>query len=165
MTKANEKTAAAAKKPTNGLTKAPKAPKVPKALKAPKAPKPPKEPKAEGEGGPSKKPKKRRHTPTFEAYVSKMLKHVHPELRMSEPGRAVIDCYIKDLYDRITREAAAIVEYRKAKTASLAVMKAAVRMVVPGGLAVAAASDGDEALKAFADKGGEEEAAAPVEAA
>jgi histone H2B len=106
--------------------------------------------KAKGKGGKSVKATvgKRRRTrkETYNTYIYRVLKQVHPNTGISKSGMSVMNSFIKDIFDRLVEEANDLAFYHKAKTISACHLQSAVALVLPGELAKHARTQGTKAV-------------------
>jgi histone H2B len=112
--------------------------------------------KAKGKGGKSVKATvgKRRRTrkETYNTYIYRVLKQVHPDTGISKSGMSVMNSFIKDIFDRLVEEANQLAFYHKAKTISACHLQSAVALVLPGELAKHARTEGTKAVVKFRGK-------------
>ena len=95
----------------------------------------------------SKRRKKR--TETFNTYIYKVLKQVHPETGISKRGMSIMNSFINDVFERLCTEAGKLARYSKKKTLSSREVQTAIRLVLPGELAKHAVSEGTKAVTKF----------------
>ena len=98
--------------------------------------------------GGKKKAKKTRKE-TFNSYIHKVLKQVHPETGISKKGMMVMNSFVNDIFDKVIGEAAKLVRYNKKATLSSREVQTAVRLSLPGELAKHAVSEGTKAVTKF----------------
>jgi histone H2B len=98
--------------------------------------------------GGKKKAKKTRKE-TFNSYIHKVLKQVHPETGISKKGMMVMNSFVNDIFDKVIGEAAKLVRYNKKATLSSREIQTAVRLSLPGELAKHAVSEGTKAVTKF----------------
>jgi histone H2B len=103
--------------------------------------------KAASAGG--KKKVKRSRRETFNIYIYKVLKQVHPEVGVSKKGMSVLNSFILDIFERVTGEAGKLARFNKKATLSSREVQTAVRLVLPGELAKHAVSEGTKAVTKF----------------
>ncbi|KAH9253629.1 hypothetical protein BASA81_008465 [Batrachochytrium salamandrivorans] len=130
------------------MTKSPSAPaskKSPKVAskKAPKEKKV-KAPKAEGDD--DKKKRKAKRTESYQTYIHKVLKQVHPEIGVSKKSMSIMNSFIADVFQRIAAEAGKLVQYNSKATLSSREIQTACKLVLPGELAKHAVSEGTKAV-------------------
>jgi histone H2B len=118
-----------------------------KMAKAAPAKKTAKTAKAASAGG-KKKAKRSRHE-TFNIYIYKVLKQVHPEVGVSKKGMSILNSFINDIFERVTGEAGKLARFNKKATLSSREVQTAVRLVLPGELAKHAVSEGTKAVTKF----------------
>ena len=136
-----------------GRDSAPPPPPPPRlAASPPRAPTPPPPflapaPRARAAGG--KKKVKRSRRETFNIYIYKVLKQVHPEVGVSKKGMSILNSFILDIFERVTGEAGKLARFNKKATLSSREVQTAVRLVLPGELAKHAVSEGTKAVTKF----------------
>ena len=91
--------------------------------------------------------KKRRAPESYKNYISKVLKQVHPQTRISKKGVAVINSFVADTFDRIAMEASKLCRMTKRATMGSREVQSAIRLVLPGELAKHAVSEGTKAMQ------------------
>eukprot|EP00190_Bangiopsis_sp_CCMP1999_P001554 CAMPEP_0198737402 /NCGR_PEP_ID=MMETSP1475-20131203/67849_1 /TAXON_ID= ORGANISM="Unidentified sp., Strain CCMP1999" /NCGR_SAMPLE_ID=MMETSP1475 /ASSEMBLY_ACC=CAM_ASM_001111 /LENGTH=158 /DNA_ID=CAMNT_0044501265 /DNA_START=34 /DNA_END=513 /DNA_ORIENTATION=- len=84
--------------------------------------------------------KKRRQT--YHKYVYRMLKQVHPDLRMTPEAYEIMHSFSVDIFQRVCREAQELTTYRNSKTLHLHDIQSAVKLLLPGELAPHAIQEG-----------------------
>ncbi|XP_040855471.1 late histone H2B.L4-like [Ochotona curzoniae] len=87
--------------------------------------------------------------PTFAIYFPKVLKEVHAGLSLSKEAKAVLDCFVRDLFERIADEAASLVRNKKGSTLTYRDIQSAIRLVLPSQLYKYADSQANKALIKF----------------
>ena len=112
-----------------------------------------KKPAVEGaEGAAAAKEKKQRHkkrSETFSSYIFKVLKQVHPDIGISNKAMLVMNSFVTDIFERIAREGARLVDMNDRNTLGSREIQTAVRLVLPGDLAKHAVSEGGKAVAKF----------------
>ena len=108
---------------------------------------PAKKGKAAGKKSTGKRRKSR--TETYNTYIYKVLKQVHPNTGISTKGMAIMNSFMNDIFERLTREAANVARINKKKTLSARDIQTAARFVLPGELAKHAVSEGTKAMAKF----------------
>ena len=120
----------------------------------------------EGDGGEASNPpptvqrahtaKKADHAPqkegypySFESYIYKVLKQVHPDTGISKKGMSIMNSFINDIFERIALEASKLCRFSKKATLSSREIQTAVRLTLPGELAKHAVSEGTKAVTKF----------------
>ena len=91
----------------------------------------------------------RRRQETFNLYIFKVLKQVHPQIGMSKKAMAVMNSFVNDTFDRIASEAGRLVTYNKKFTMDARAVQAAVKLVLPGELAKHAESEAQKAVQKY----------------
>jgi histone H2B len=116
--------------------------------KAPAAKKSAKVAQAKAASGDKKKRRSAR-VETYNTYIYKVLKQVHPEVGVSKKGMSILNSFINDIFERITSEAGKLARFNKKATLSSREVQTAVRLVLPGELAKHAVSEGTKAVTKF----------------
>ncbi len=98
-----------------------------------------------GSGG-DKKLKKKTRLETYSLYIHRVLKQVHPDIRISTSAMSMINPFINDVF-----EAGRLVRYNKKSTISSREIQTAVRLVLPGELAKHALAEGIKAISKYAN--------------
>eukprot|EP01066_Platyproteum_vivax_P007214 Platyproteum_vivax@DN2768_c0_g1_i1.p1 len=101
----------------------------------------------EGEKKTSKKSKK--SVETFNSYIYRVLKQVHPETGISKKSMSIMNSFVNDLFEKIAGEAGKLCKYAKKDTLSSREIQTAIRLVLPGELAKHAVSEGTKAVTKF----------------
>ena len=92
---------------------------------------------------------KRRRTETFQVYIYRVLKQVHPETGISKRSMSIMNSFINDVFEKIATESSRLVRYNKKHTLSSREVQAAVRLLLPGELAKHAVTEGTKAVTKF----------------
>ena len=98
---------------------------------------------------PKKEMKKRKASASFKSYISKILKQVHPQTRISKHSVVIINNFVVDTFDRVAFEAGKLCRLTKRSTLSSRDVQAAAKLVLPGELAKHAVSEGTKSLNKF----------------
>ena len=86
---------------------------------------------------------------TYNTYIYKVLKQVHPEVGVSKKGISILNTFVNDIFGRIATEAGKLATYSKKATPSSREIQTSVRLVLPGELAKHAVSEGTKAVTKF----------------
>jgi len=119
--------------------------KAPAAVKAPPEKKDAAKKTATGEK--KKRPKTRKET--YQGYIYKVLKQVHPDTGISNRAMSIMNSFINDIFERIATEASKLASYNKKSTISSREIQTAVRLILPGELAKHAVSEGTKAVTKY----------------
>ena len=92
--------------------------------------------------------RKKRHE-SFNLYIFKVLKQVHPQMGMSKKAMAIMNSFVGDTFDRIAREAATIVKYNKRSTLDARAVACACKLIFPGELAKHAETEANKAVQKY----------------
>ncbi|GAB2274694.1 hypothetical protein Dimus_009464 [Dionaea muscipula] len=82
-------------------------------------------------------------------YVHRVLEQVHPGMGVSAKAMAVMDNYMKDMFERLAEEAARLVDYSRRRTLTSREIQGAVKLVLPGELGKNAIAQGTKAVINF----------------
>jgi len=88
---------------------------------------------------------------SFNIYIYKVLKQVHPEMGVSKQTMKILNSFANDTFEKIAREAGNLVKYGKKQTMSARDILTATKLLLPGELAKHAVSEGNKALQKFQD--------------
>ena len=95
------------------------------------------------------KSKKKKRVETFNTYIYKVLKQVHPEVGISKKSMSIMNSFINDVFERLASEAGKLGKYSGKQTLSSREVQTSVRLVLPGELAKHAVSEGTKAVTKF----------------
>ena len=93
--------------------------------------------------------KKRRAPESYKSYIFKVLKQVHPKMRVSKKGIAIVNNFVTDTFEKIATEAGKLCKITKRSTLSSRDVQSAIRLVLPGELSKHAVSKGTKAMTKF----------------
>lgn len=96
--------------------------------------------------------KKSKKEINFVSGVYKVCRHIQPDATFSKTGMMVMDCFCKDMFEKIAEEAQRLVAYRGKSTMTSNDVMGAVRLILPGELADHAITEGTNALNAIASQ-------------
>ena len=91
----------------------------------------------------------RKRVESYDSYIHKVLKQVHPDTGMSKKGMSIMNSFINDVFERIASEASKLCKYNNKATLSSREIQTAVRLALPGELAKHAVSEGTKAVTKF----------------
>ncbi len=92
---------------------------------------------------------KRKQRETYNIYIYKVLKQVHPEIGVSKRAMQVLNSFVQDIFDRLCTEAGKCTQYSKRTTLGAREVAAATNLVLPGELAKHAASEGNKSVNKY----------------
>ena len=95
------------------------------------------------------KKKKKSRKETYNSYIYKVLKQVHPDVGISNKAISILNSFVNDIFGRIAGEASKLAAYNKKSTISSREIQTAVRLLLPGELAKHAVSEGTKAVTKF----------------
>jgi len=93
--------------------------------------------------------KRRKGKQTFNSYIYKVMKQVHPESRISKKGMLIVNNFVMDTFDRVCTEASKLCKYAQRSTLGAREVQSALRLVLPGELSKHAVSEGTKAMTKF----------------
>lgn len=96
-----------------------------------------------------KKIKSHKRVETYNIYIYKVLKQVHPDKGISKKSISILNSFITDIFDRTMVEAGKLARYSKKHTISSREIQSAIRLVLPGELAKHAVSEGTKAVTKY----------------
>ena len=96
-----------------------------------------------------KKIRHKKRTESFSTYIFKVLKQVHPEIGISNKALLVMNSFVTDIFERLAREGAHLVDANGKDTIGSREIQTSVRLVLPGDLAKHAISEGGKAMAKF----------------
>ena len=92
------------------------------------------------------KPFKKANRKSFDVYIYRVLKQVHPDSGISKKSMSILNSFVLDLFERLAGEASRLIKYNKKKTLSSREIQTAVRLLLPGELSKHAVSEGTKAV-------------------
>lgn len=93
-----------------------------------------------------KKPIQKKHEISFVRSIHKVLKQVHPDMKISSKSMTIMDSFVSDMIERIAEGASELVEYNDRATLTSNDIQTAVQLLIPSQLANNAIIKGTEAL-------------------
>ena len=78
-----------------------------------------------------------------------VLKQVHPDTGMSKRAMSIMNSFVNDIFDRIASEASRLAKYNDKKTITSREIQTAIRLILPGELAMHAVSEGTKAVTKY----------------
>jgi histone H2B len=114
---------------------------------APRSPKSTK--KSAKKGAKNGDAKKKKGVETYNSYIFKVLKQVHPDTGISKKAMSVMNSLIKDIESKISEEGGKLARYNKSKTLTSREVQTAIRLLLPGELTKHAVSEGTKAVTKF----------------
>ncbi|XP_033096182.1 late histone H2B.L4-like [Anneissia japonica] len=97
----------------------------------------------------SKKHKRKTRKESYNIYIYKVLKQVHPDTGISSRAMGIMNSFVNDIFERIAAEASRLAQYNKKSTISSREVQTAVRLLLPGELAKHAVSEGTKAVTKY----------------
>uniref|UniRef100_UPI00358E3168 probable histone H2B 3 n=1 Tax=Myxine glutinosa TaxID=7769 RepID=UPI00358E3168 len=86
---------------------------------------------------------------SYGIYIYKVLKQVHPDIRVSSKSMSIMNSFLNDIFERIASEASRLAHYNKRFTIASREIQTAVRLLLPGELAKHAVSEGTKAVTKY----------------
>ena len=99
-----------------------------------------------GPGRPKGIKNKRKGRESYNIYIYRVLKQVHPDTGVSKRAMSILNSFVSDTFGRIASEAGRLVKYNKRHTMTAREVQTAVRLVLPGELSKHAVSEGTKAV-------------------
>ena len=93
--------------------------------------------------------RRRRNRESYNIYIYRVLKQVHPDTGVSKRAMSILNSFVSDTFGRIASEAGQLCKYNKKATMSAREVQTAVRLVLPGELAKHAVSEGTKAVTKY----------------
>merc|ERR1711920_693989 len=93
--------------------------------------------------------RKKRRVETFNSYIYKVLRQVHPETGVSRKAMSIMNSFVNDTFDRLSLEAIRLARYNKKATLTSREIQTAIRLLLPGELAKHAVSEGTKAVTKY----------------
>ena len=97
----------------------------------------------------SKEKRRKTRRQTYNIYIYKVLKQVHPDTGISGKAMNIMNSFVNDIFERIASEASKLTSYNKKSTLSSREIQTAVRLILPGELAKHAVSEGTKAVTKY----------------
>ena len=91
----------------------------------------------------------KRRKESFGIYIYKVLKQVHPDTGISSKAMSIMNSFVYDIFERISKEASHLAHYGKRATITSREIQTAVRLLLPGELAKHAVSEGTKAVTKY----------------
>ncbi|XP_062617821.1 late histone H2B.L4-like [Saccostrea cucullata] len=123
-------------------------PKGKKSGSKPATVQPPK-PKPAGKSASNKKKHIKKKKESFKIYIFRVMRQVHPELKMSNRAMGIMNSFVIDIFERIASEASKLAKYNRRQTMSSRDIQTAVRLLLPGELSKHAVSEGTKAVTKY----------------
>ena len=102
-----------------------------------------------GARGDKTKARKKRKSESFNTYIYKVLKQVHPDTGISSRAMSVMNSLSNDVFQRLATEASKLAQNNKRPTIISRDIQTAVRLILPGELAKHAVSEGTKAVAKY----------------
>ncbi|XP_010829435.1 PREDICTED: histone H2B type 1-like [Bison bison bison] len=95
------------------------------------------------------KKRKRSREESYSVHAYKVLKQVHPDTGISSKAMGIMNSFVNDIFERIAGEASLLAHYNKYLTISSREIQTTIRLLLPGGLAKNAVSEGTKAVTKY----------------
>ncbi|MES1911838.1 MAG: hypothetical protein MHM6MM_007226 [Cercozoa sp. M6MM] len=92
---------------------------------------------------------RRKPTQSYNIYIYKVLKQVHPDVGISKRAMSIMNSFINDTFERLALEASRLAQYNKKSTLTSREIQTAARLLLPGELAKHAISEGTKAVTKY----------------
>jgi len=86
---------------------------------------------------------------TYNLYIYRVLKQVHPEIGVSKRAMEVLNSFVTDVFERICEEGSKLCHYNKKQTLGAREVATATQLVLPGELAKHAKSEGMKSVNKY----------------
>ena len=93
--------------------------------------------------------RKKKRNETYNIYIYKVLKQVHPEIGVSKQAMKILNSFVNDIFGQLAYEAGNLVKYSKRHTMTAREIQTATRLILPGELSKHAVSEGSKAMQKF----------------
>merc|ERR1712217_582718 len=90
--------------------------------------------------------RRKKRKESFSVYISRVLKYVHPETKISVTAMRIMNSFVNHLFERIATEASKLVTYNKKSTITARDIQTSIRFLLPGELSVHACCEGNKAV-------------------
>ncbi|KAI6204395.1 hypothetical protein M3Y94_00669400 [Aphelenchoides besseyi] len=100
------------------------------------------------------KKRSKKHVTSFSIYIHRVLKQVHPDMRITSKSMSIMNSFVHDTFEKIACEAARLATYNKKATLSSREVQTSIRLVLPGELSKHAMSEGTKAVSKYANSKG-----------
>ena len=97
------------------------------------------------------KRRKAKNTTTFKTYIARVLRQVHPKVRISQKSMSIVNSLVQDTFDKVATEAGRLCKLNKKQPLTSREVQTAIRLVFPGELAKHAVSEGTKAVTKFSN--------------
>ena len=97
----------------------------------------------------SKGGRRRKRRESFNTYIHRVLKQVHPKIGISKKAMSIMNSFVTDTFDKVATQAGGLCKVNKRKTLGSREIQTALRLVLPGELAKHAVSEGTKAVTKF----------------
>ncbi|XP_069498835.1 histone H2B 1.2-like [Ambystoma mexicanum] len=92
------------------------------------------------------KKRKRSRKENYAIYIYKVMKQLLPDTSISSKAMGIMDSFVNDIFQRITREVSRLANYNKQRTITSREIQTAVCLLLPGELAKHAVFESTKAL-------------------
>ena len=96
-----------------------------------------------------KKSNKRRRKESYNIYIYKVMKQVHPDTGISSKAMSIMNSFVHDVFERIAVESSRLAHFNKKSTITSREIQTAIRLLLPGELAKHAVSEGTKAVTKY----------------
>uniref|UniRef100_A0A8R1XWB4 Histone domain-containing protein n=2 Tax=Onchocerca TaxID=6281 RepID=A0A8R1XWB4_ONCVO len=105
--------------------------------------------KKEGKHPEEKKKRRTKRKGSYSVYIYRILKQVHPDTAISSKAMLIMNSFVNDVTERIAIEASRLAHYSKRSTITAREIQTAIRLILPGELAIHAVSEGTKAVTKY----------------
>lgn len=97
----------------------------------------------------SKAMRKPLSTYSFSRFIHRVMKEIHPELRISKQSMSIVNSFVLDTFERVAKEASNVHRRSKTRTMSSRDIQFAVKLLIPGELGEHAMAEGAKAVMKY----------------
>ena len=97
-------------------------------------------------GSEGKKQNKKKSYKSFKFYLHRILKQIHPTMKISSNTMSILNSFINDMIFKFLGESENLLKFRKARTLTAKEVMAACKLLLPGEIAKHAITEGSKAI-------------------
>jgi histone H2B len=85
----------------------------------------------------------------FQIYIFRVMKQIDAKFTISKKSMTIVDCFVRDMFERIAKEASLLCKYSKKLTLTSREIAHAIKLILPGELATHAQNEGNKAIAKY----------------
>ena len=97
----------------------------------------------------TKKRRRKRKGDSYGIYIYRVLKYLHPDLKISSQSMMILNCFVQDLLHKLSLEAGRLSRYNRKSTLMARDFRSSVRLLLAGELAKHAMNEADKSLARY----------------